>query len=202
MITRQLIIMALLVIGTVSPVARSAAFLTSSIAQAGSGSAFSTATIEFTQQFQSSNTFVSFTNLFPTSNPADASYLYVQVDNTGTGTLRYSASTLVDSGITALASALQMTVKKMTATTTCNSTDFEVNGALIYGTAGLSGGLALANSTTASLEVIPSTELAPDAAANDIYCFRVLLPLTAANALQNATTTIKFEFAAKQASGT
>ena len=217
MIVRQLIIIVLLVVGTVSPAGRTGAYLTSAIAQTGSGSTFSTATIEFNTLNAGGaghTTYVSFgSGLFPSSADADMSYSVVRVKNVGTGSLTYTISTLVTDGTNngvgsgtapgiaagvVLAQALQLTIKEMVSSANCTAANFTTDGGTVrYGAA------ALANSSATELTVIGSpTPITLAPLAETVYCFRVGLPTSADTALQNDSATIKFEFAAKQAAGT
>jgi hypothetical protein len=206
---RQLLIMVLLVIGTVTPPSRTAAYLTSSIAQSGGGSAFSTATIKL-DALDTLGSAQQTSLVVSQLAPGDASYAVAQVQNQGTGDLKFGVSTLVTAGSDAgksdtaagvtLASGLQLTVRKLNATGECQSAQ-----AATFDTRTLLSGLAtaLANSSATALEVVPATAdttVSPGTSA--IACFKIQLPANASSTLQNKSATIKFEFAAKQASGT
>lgn len=143
--------------------------------QAVSGNAFSTGTIDISTTPAAA--------LFNVAGmmPGDSSTATIQVDNDGTGALRYAISTTVDSGA-ALAGELTLDVY---AGATCSGT------ALYSGTLG-----SAAVGSNAQGAQTGDRTLA--GGANETLCFRATLPLGAGNAFQNTSSGVTFTFDAEQ----
>jgi len=162
-----------LVSGSLGAGALSLAIFTDS--QAVTGNAFSTGTIDIST--------TPATALFSVANmmPGDVVSETLQVNNVGTGALRYAMSTTVAAG-PALAAQLQLAV---------------FAGATCSGTALYNGSLAAA--------AMGSNAQGPDAGdrplaggANETLCFRATLPLSTGNAFQGTSTNVTFTFDAEQ----
>jgi spore coat-associated protein N len=116
--------------------------------------------------------------------PGDASTATMTIANAGTAQLRYAMST---TATTALGAALQLTVK--TQGTSCAAFD----GTTVLAATSLSG--AAIGSNTQGAQAGDRTLAA---AANEVLCFRVSLPLTSGNTLQGLTSAVTFTFDAEQ----
>lgn len=126
--------------------------------------------------------------------PGDVKFGAVEVSNSGSIALRYSvtqAATNADSKN--LAGNLDMEVKTVAASSNCNAAGWA------------------AGTTVATAKKFNSTPLFGDpaqgaqagdrtlnAGGSEVLCFRVQLPVAAANTLQGATTTGTFTFSAEQ----
>ena len=162
-----------LVSGSLGAGALSLAIFTDS--QAVTGNAFATGTIDIST--------TPATALFNVSNmmPGDTNSQTIQVNNAGTGALRYAISTAVVSGPT-LAAQIQLDIYA---------------GATCTGTALYSGALNVA--------AVGSNAQGPDAGdralaggANETLCFKATLPLSTGNAFQDTSTDVTFTFDAEQ----
>ncbi|MBI3733982.1 MAG: hypothetical protein HY259_11085 [Chloroflexi bacterium] len=137
---------------------------------------------------------VTFTNMAP----GDVITAPVTVSNNGTLQLRYAiTSTITNADSKGLGAQLQLTIKS--GLTTGNCAAF-VGGTTIYGPATLG---SLPAGTSLNLVGDPTTGAQSGdrtlvAAANEVLCFQVSLPLTTGNAFQNATSTATFAFIAEQ----
>jgi hypothetical protein len=128
------------------------------------------------------------TALFNVSNmkPGDASYAPLTLTNAGSLSLSYSmTSSASNADSKGLAAALTAEVKLVPGAT-CNATTFGASSTVIAPS--VTGLASLA--TTAGRTVA--------AAGTEVACFKVTLPSTAGNALQGASTTASFTFAAAQ----
>jgi len=126
----------------------------------------------------------------------------ITVRNNGTLALRYALyASATDADSKNLKDQLEVTIRAVDSVTADgNCEDFD--GAVIYGpTTNIDG------TTTAGTAFVifgDSTagahtgDRALAAAASEVLCFRVKLPTTAPNSVQNATTTITWEFRAEQ----
>jgi hypothetical protein len=123
--------------------------------------------------------------------PGDTINTPLQLDNTGTGALRYVlSSSTVTSDVKALAPQITLTIKTLV------GADCNTNGAgvVLYGPALLS-----ANATFGSLlgpGFVGARNLA--AGTNDKLCFTTFLPTTVLDPFQNATANVTFVFNAQQ----
>ena len=162
-----------LVSGSLGAGALSLAIFTDS--QAVTGNAFATGTIDIST--------TPATALFSVSNmmPGDTSSQTIQVNNAGTGALRYSISTSVVSGPT-LAAQLQL---EIFAGATCSGTAL-YSGALNVAAVGS----AAQGADTGDRTLAGST--------NETLCFKATLPLSTGNSFQNTSTSVTFTFDAEQ----
>ena len=121
--------------------------------------------------------------------PGDKVTAPVTVSNDGTLDLRY-AVTSVAGGDAGLASALAVTVKSGVAN--CSNAGFAGSGA------------SVASGTLSALsfgDVTPGAQAGDRVLAfggNEVLCFQVALPTTAANSLQGKTASATFTFSAEQ----
>lgn len=143
--------------------------------QAVTGNAFSTGTIDIST--------TPATALFTVSTmmPGDSTNATIQVNNAGTGALRYAISTAVVSGPT-LAAQLQLDVY---AGATCSGTAL-YSGALDAAAVGSNAQGAQAGDRTLA------------GGSNETLCFKATLPLVSGNAVQNTSTDVTFTFDAEQ----
>lgn len=162
-----------IVSGSLGAGALSLAIFTDS--QAVTGNAFSTGTIDIST--------TPATALFSVTNmmPGDSSTSTVQVNNAGTGALRYSIATSVVTGPT-LAAQMQLDVY---AGATCTGTAL-YSGVLGTGAVGSNAQGAQAGDRTLA------------GGANETLCFKASLPLSTGNTFQNTTTQVTFTFDAEQ----
>lgn len=116
--------------------------------------------------------------------PGDTSTATMTIANGGTAQLRYSLTT---TATTALGTALQLTVK--TVGTNCATFD----GATVLAAVGLNG--AAIGSATQGAQ---AGDRILNAAANEVLCFQVSLPLASGNTLQGLTSAVTFTFDAEQ----
>jgi hypothetical protein len=121
--------------------------------------------------------------------PGDKVTAPVTVSNDGTLDLRY-AMTTVSGGDAALASTLAVAVRSGVAS--CTNGGFASSGTQVAsGTLGaLSMGDPAAGAQAGDRTLAPST--------NEVLCFQVALPTTAASTLQGKTASATFTFAAEQ----
>jgi hypothetical protein len=120
--------------------------------------------------------------------PGDTNTQGLTVSNGGTATLRYAMSTVATN---ALGSAIQLTVK--TADTPGGTTCTAFNGTTLVGPTNLNGAAIGSNAQGAQ-----AGDRTLAAGASELLCFRVSLPLTAANSLQGGTSAATFTFDAEQ----
>jgi len=162
-----------LVSGSLGAGALSLAIFTDS--QAVTGNAFSTGTIDIST--------TPATALFSVSNmmPGDTSSQAIQVNNAGTGALRYAISTAVVSGAP-LAAQLRLEI---------------FAGATCTGTALYSGALNAAAVGSAA-QGANTGDRALAGGTNESLCFKATLPLSTDNTFQNTSTSVTFTFDAEQ----
>lgn len=162
-----------LISGSLGAGALSLAIFTDS--QAVTGNAFATGTVDIST--------TPATALFNVSNmmPGDSDSQTIQVNNAGSGALRYAISTSVVSGPT-LAAQIQLDVYA---------------GATCTGTALYTGALNAA--------AVGSSTQGPDTGdrtlaglANETLCFKATLPLSTGNSFKNTSTDVTFTFDAEQ----
>ena len=139
------------------------------------GNAFSTGTIDVST--------TPATALFNVSTmmPGDSTTATIQVNNAGTGALRYAISTSVVSGPT-LAAQLQLDVYA---------------GAACTGTALYSGSLDAA-AVGSNAQGAQAGDRALAGGSNETLCFKATLPLATGNSFQNTSANVTFTFDAEQ----
>jgi hypothetical protein len=193
---KRLLSMVLLMIGTMSPGRGTTAFFSN--ATTTSANVFSAATVQVGGAAVTQ--LVTFSGLYPGATV----YGTVTVQNGGTATLRYSVSTTTATD-TALGQALQAYVRTDASNVATNCTDagFTLIGASdLY--AGNLGGLAGASQNlvgdAADSSNAGNRVLGPGAS-DTTLCFKIELPLTASNTLQNKTVDVTFAFTGVQKSG-
>ena len=127
----------------------------------------------------------------PAMTPGDQVTNPLTVTNSGNLEFRYALTSTTDEDV--LASELLLTVKS--GVTTCDDANWAADGTTLY--SGLLG-------TTTTLDVLGSPTAGADvgdrvlaAAASEILCFNVTLPLATTSG-QGATTTATFNFEAEQ----
>ena len=130
---------------------------------------------------------------FSAMAPGDQVTAPITVTNAGTLQLRYAITGTTTENV--LAAQLDLTVKS--GVTTCTNGGFGTDGTVIYATGDLG------NTTAVNLVGNPATgsqagDRTLNAAANEILCFNVSLPLSSGNAFQNLTSTATFDFIAEQ----
>lgn len=162
-----------LVSGSLGASALSLAIFTDS--QAVTGNAFATGTVDIST--------TPATALFSVSNmmPGATSSQSIQVNNAGSGALRYAISTSVVTGPT-LAAQLQLDIYA---------------GATCTGTALYSGALAAAAVGSAT-QGASAGDRSLSGGTNEMLCFKASLPLTTGNSFQNTSTDVTFTFDAEQ----
>jgi hypothetical protein len=116
--------------------------------------------------------------------PGDTQTATMTIANAGTAQLRYAMST---TATTALGTALQLTVK--TQGTSCAAFD----GTTVLAATNLSGAAIGSNAQGAQ-----AGDRTLAAAANEVLCFRVSLPIASGNTLQGLTSAVTFTFDAEQ----
>ena len=126
----------------------------------------------------------------------------ITVRNNGSLALRYALyASATDADARNLKDELEVTIRAIdTVTADGNCDDFD--GVVIYGPTANWDGAAAANTFVA---IFGNSAAGPDsgdrtlaASVSEVLCIRVRLPITAGNAVQNATTTITWEFRAEQ----
>jgi len=162
-----------LVSGSLGAGALSLAIFTDS--QAVTGNAFATGTIDIST--------TPATALFNVSTmmPGDVISNTIQVNNAGTGALRYAISTSVVTGPT-LAAQLQLEIYA---------------GASCTGTALYSGALDVAAVGSAA-QGADTGDRTLASSTNETLCFEATLPLSTNNTFQNTSTSVTFTFDAEQ----
>jgi hypothetical protein len=114
------------------------------------------------------------------------------VSNSGTLGLRYALASATTENV--LAGELVMTIK--TGVTTCDNANWTADGSSIYtGVLGTTGGTDVLGDNATGAQAGDRTLAA---AANEVLCFNVTLPINATNASQGVTSTATFTFDAEQ----
>jgi hypothetical protein len=116
--------------------------------------------------------------------PGDQQTATMTIANAGTAQLRYAMAT---TATTTLGTALQLTIK--TQGTSCAAFD----GTTVLAATALNGAAIGSNAQGAQ-----AGDRVLAAAANEVLCFRVSLPLTSGNTLQGLTSAVTFTFDAEQ----
>lgn len=148
---------------------------------------FTTGTVDISTSPTSA--LVSFSNMMPgdrVTNP-------LTVTNAGTGQLRYAVTSTTTENV--LAAQLDLTIK--TGVTACTNVGFSTTGTVVYGPADL-GSLAGVNVVGDPTQGAQAGDRTLNAAANEVLCFQVSLPLATGNTYQNVTTTATITFNAEQ----
>jgi spore coat-associated protein N len=172
------------VLGLIASVAGLAVF--TSTASVGSNT-FTTGTV--TISTAPASALVTFANMAPgdqVTNPITAT-------NAGSLALRYAITSTTTENV--LAGQLSLTIKS--GVTTCTNAGFGSTGTVIYG-AGVLGNTTAVNLVGNPAQGAQAGDRTLAAAANEILCFNVSLPLTSNNTYQNLTTTATFAFQAEQ----
>lgn len=162
-----------LVSGSLGAGALSLAIFTDS--QAVTGNAFATGTIDIST--------TPATALFSVANmlPGDTNSKAIQVNNAGSGALRYAISTAAVTGPT-LAAQLQLEI---------------FAGATCTGTALYSGALGVA-AVGSPAQGANAGDRSLSGGTNETLCFKATLPLSTNNTFQNTSTGVTFTFDAEQ----
>jgi spore coat-associated protein N len=131
---------------------------------------------------------------FASMAPGDAVTAPITVTNSGTLALRYAVSSVATNVDTkGLKDQLVLTVKS--GVTTCTNAAYAADGTSLYtGDLDSSAGLLVGDATPGA----NAGDRTLAAAANDVLCFHVSLPLATGNLFQAASTTATFTFAAEQ----
>lgn len=120
----------------------------------------------------------------------------LNVSNAGSLAERYSVTATAENADGKnLSAALRATIK--TGVSNCTDAGFDIDGTVIYGpgSVGTPAGIAVVGDPTQGQQ---SGDRVLAAGASETLCVKVLLPSTAGNALQSATTTVGFKFDAEQ----
>jgi hypothetical protein len=174
------LMMGIAAIGSVTTATLSMAFFGSTVNAAG---VFGTGTIVLGVDVSTS---LNVTGMMP----GDTTNTPLQLDNTGTGALRYVlTSSTVTSDVKSLAPQITLTIKTLVGAD-CNN---NAAGVALYGPA------ALNLSAHFGTLVSPFTNARPLAAGtNEKLCFTTFLPTTVLDPFQNATANVTFQFDAQQ----
>lgn len=148
---------------------------------------FSTGTIDIGTSPASA--FVTFSGMAP----GDAVTSPVTVSNAGDLALRYAVTGTTTEN--ALAAQLDLTIKS--GVTTCTTAGFDTDGTVLYGPGDL-GATTTVNLVGDPAQGAQAGDRALAAAASEVLCFKVSLPLSTGNAFQGLTTTATFDFQAEQ----
>jgi spore coat-associated protein N len=128
----------------------------------------------------------------PIMAPGDTFTAPLTVTNSGTLGLRYAMASVTTENV--LAGELVMTIK--TGVTTCDDASWAADGTSIYtGVLGTMGGTDVLGDNATGAQAGDRTLAA---AANEVLCFNVTLPINATNASQGVTSTATFTFDAEQ----
>ena len=151
------------------------------------GNTFSTGTVDISTAPASA--LVTFSGMAPgdqVTNP-------ITVTNAGTLQLRYAVTSTTTENT--LAAQLDLTIKS--GVTTCTNAGFSVDGAVVYATGDL-GSTTGVNVIGNPAQGSQAGDRTLNAAANEVLCFNVSLPLATGNAFQGLSTTATFAFQAEQ----
>ncbi len=130
---------------------------------------------------------------FSAMAPGDQVTAPITVTNAGSLQLRYAVTSTTTENV--LAVALDLTIKS--GVTTCTNAGFGASGTVVYATADL-GSTTGVNVIGSPAQGAQAGDRTLNAAANEVLCFNVSLPSTAANTSQGLTTTATFAFQAEQ----
>lgn len=157
--------------------------------QAVAANTFSTGTIDISTSPASALV------TFSTMMPGDQVTAPITVTNAGSGALRYAITSTTTEAV--LSGQLSLTIKS--GVTTCTNAAYTASGTVIYGP-GVLGTTAGTNVVGNPTQGAQAGDRTLAAAANEILCFNVSLPLSTGNTFQNLTTTATFNFQAEQTS--
>ena len=131
---------------------------------------------------------------FSAMAPGDQVTAPITVSNDGTLVLRYAISSVAtNADAKALKDQLVLTVKS--GVTTCTNAAYAVTGTILYtGDLDAAAGKLVGDVATGA----DADDRTLAAAANEVLCFNVSLPSATGNAVQGASTTATFTFAAEQ----
>ncbi len=121
--------------------------------------------------------------------PGDTVTAPVTVSNDGTMQLRYAISTSI-TGSTTLSDGLTLAIKS--GVTTCSNAGFGSSGTSLY------SGTLTAGAVGSSAQGAQTGDRTLNSSTNEVLCFQVALPSSAANSLQSLSATATFTFAAEQ----
>ncbi len=125
--------------------------------------------------------------------PGDQVTAPVTVTNAGSLAMRYAITSATTENV--LATQLSMTIKS--GVTTCTNAAFGASGAVIYGP-GVLGNTTAVNAVGNPAQGSQAGDRTLAAAANEVLCFNVSLPLATGNAFQSLTSTATFAFVGEQ----
>src|ERR1700674_5142628 len=151
------------------------------------GNAFTTGTV--TISTAPTTALVTFSGMAPgdqVTNP-------ITVTNSGSLALRYAITSTTTENT--LAGQLSLTIKS--GVTTCTNAAYGATGTVLYGPA-LLGTIAGTNVGGTPAQGAQAGDRTLAAAANEVLCFNVSLPLASGNAYQNLTSTATFAFQGEQ----
>ena len=132
---------------------------------------------------------------FSAMAPGDEVTAPITVTNGGTMQFRYALTSTTTENV--LAGELDLTVKS--GVTTCTNAGFAATGSVVYATGDL-GSTTGVNLIGDPAQGADTGDRTLAAAANEVLCFNVSLPLAATNASQGLTSTATLAFAAEQTS--
>lgn len=153
------------------------------------GNTFSTGTVDISTSPTSA--LVTFSGMAP----GDQVTAPITVSNLGTLQLRYAVTSTTTENV--LAAQLDLTIKS--GVTTCTNGGFGTDGTAVYATGDL-GNTTAVNVIGNPAQGSQAGDRTLNAAANEVLCFNVSLPLATGNTFQGLTTTATFAFAAEQTS--
>ena len=156
-------------------------------AASNAGNTFATGNVDINTSPASA--FITFSDMAP----GDKVTQPLTVSNAGSLDLRYAVTSTTTEDT--LAAQLDLTVKS--GVTTCTNAGFGVDGTILYPAADLGSvaGTAIFGSPAQGSQAGDRTVVA---AASEVLCFQVELPLSTGNAYESLTTTATFTFDAEQ----
>lgn len=185
---RRRLRMAILILGL--SMATLAGLLTAAIftdTQAVGANTFTTGTIDISTAPASAA--VTFANMAP----GDVVTAPITVSNAGSLQLRYAVRSTTTENV--LAAQLDMTIKSSVAV--CTNAGFGGSGSVLYGPGDL-GNMAGLNVVGDPTQGAQAGDRLLNAAASEVLCVQVSLPLATGNAYQNLTSTATLDFIAEQ----
>ena len=157
-----------------------------STANVGSNT-FTTGTVSLTTS--PTTALVTFSNMAP----GDVVTAPITVTNAGSLALRYALTSTTTENV--LATQLALTIKS--GVTTCTNAGFSASGTVAYG-AGALGNTTAVNAIGDPAQGAQTGDRTLAAAANEVLCFNVSLPLASGNTFQGLTSTATFSFQGEQ----
>lgn len=185
----RLILTAVLAFGVISGYAQgpTLAFFTDTATSAAN--TFSTGTVDV------SNSPTTALIALSSMAPGDSVTQPLTIANGGTLQLSYAiASTVTNVDTKGLGAALTLTIKTGV---TCTGAGFGTGGSTVYATAAL-GNLGSSRNIVGTGGSNPNGGRTVSAGANEVLCFQIALPTTAATTLQGASTEATFTITAEQ----